>query len=246
MFAHIARGYDRFDHIASLGNDYLWRPRALWDLDRFRGGRPPARILDVGCGTGDLSILSATHYRDANVVGVDATAAMIAKAHGRAVPKSARRRLAWSVATALRLPFPSGEFDLVLSAFLVRNLADLRGAMAEFRRVLAPGGTLLTLEITEPESPWFRRLFHSYFDTFIPWLGRAAGSEGPYRYLPESLRRLPGRSAMLSLLRSSGFRRVEVRPQSLGIVSSYLGEADGEPPANGVMEAGGTQGSRDS
>ncbi|HEV2519923.1 MAG TPA: class I SAM-dependent methyltransferase [Thermoplasmata archaeon] len=229
MFTHIARGYDWFDHIASLGGDLLWRPRALWDVDRFRAGGVPRTILDIGCGPGDLTVLAAHHYSGSRVVGIDITPAMLRRARSRRLPDADGRRLDWGEASAFRLPFPSGAFDLVMSAFVIRNLPRLPDAFAELRRVVAPGGTLLTLEITEPSSPRFRALFHAYFDSFVPWLGAAVGSEGPYRYLPESLRALPDRRTLVALLGRAGFERIETRLQSLGIVTSFLARAPGPP-----------------
>jgi demethylmenaquinone methyltransferase/2-methoxy-6-polyprenyl-1,4-benzoquinol methylase len=222
MFTHIARGYDAFDHLASLGQDFLWRPRALWDVDRFRSGRPVGRILDVGCGPGSLSFLAADHYPDARLVGADFTMAMVERAYVRARASRDTGRLSFDRASALDLPFRGASFDLAMSAFVVRNLPDLPRAFGELRRVLRPGGTLLTLEITEPTHPLVRWGFHQYFDTMVPFLGELVGSEGPYRYLPESLRRMPDRSGMLDLLRAAGFDRVEAHPQSLGIVTAYL------------------------
>jgi demethylmenaquinone methyltransferase / 2-methoxy-6-polyprenyl-1,4-benzoquinol methylase len=231
MFSHIAERYEWFDHVASLGNDLFWRPRALWDLERFRRGGPPVRILDVGCGTGELTRRFARHFPAARVVGVDFTAAMLREAGRRA---GGPRPLppAYARGTALRLPFPDATFDLVGNAFLIRNLPDLPGAFAEFRRVLRPGGSLLVLEITEPASPAFGRLFHAYFDHVVPWLGAAVDSAGPYRYLPESLRRLPPRPRLVAALRAAGFPRVETRLQSGGIVTAFLGEA-GAPDRSG-------------
>ncbi len=225
MFTHIAERYDWFDHVASMGNDFLWRPRAFWDLDRFRAGVPVRSVLDVGCGTGDLAVLAAHRYADARVLATDFTSAMLAKVDRRLHDRPERDRLSVARATARRLPFADATFDLVTNAFVARNLADLPGALQEMRRVLRPGGTLLTLEITEPVSPAFGAVFHAYFDRVVPWLGAAVASAGPYRYLPESLRALPPRPELLRLLRAAGFSRTEARPQSLGIVTTFLGEA---------------------
>jgi demethylmenaquinone methyltransferase/2-methoxy-6-polyprenyl-1,4-benzoquinol methylase len=225
MFTHIAHRYDWFDHVVSFGQDYLWRPRALWALDRFRARRTVRRVLDVGCGPGELTTLAARQFRGAEVVGVDFTGAMVERAAHRPDRGRFGRRLEFGRASAMHLPFRPGSFDVVMSAFVVRNLVDLRGAYRELRRVLVPGGTLLTLEITEPDSPMFRSTFHAYFDRVVPWLGAAVHSAGPYRYLPESLRILPGRAAMLGLLREAGFDRSIADPLSLGIVTAYLAEA---------------------
>jgi demethylmenaquinone methyltransferase / 2-methoxy-6-polyprenyl-1,4-benzoquinol methylase len=231
MFTHIAARYEWFDHVASMGNDLLWRPRALWDLDRFRTPGPVRRILDLGCGTGELTRLTAHHFPEAEVVGVDFTAAMIAVARRRTSGPSNGRRIGYGRGTAMHLPFADGTFDLATNAFLARNLADLDGALAEMRRVLRPGGVLLVLEITEPASPTFGAVFHAYFDHVVPWLGAAVDSAGPYRYLPESLRRLPSRAKFRHALARAGFPRTEARTQSMGIVTTFLAEAGPAVPA---------------
>jgi demethylmenaquinone methyltransferase/2-methoxy-6-polyprenyl-1,4-benzoquinol methylase len=230
MFTHIAQGYEWFDHVASLGNDLLWRPRALWDLDRFRRPGPLHRILDIGCGTGELARLLARHYGTTRVVGADFTRAMLENALDTSAGRPERGRLEFARATALRLPFADGSFDVVTNAFVARNLSDLSGAFRDVRRVLRPGGVFLTLEITEPTSTTVNRLFHAYFDRVVPWLGGAVGSSGPYRYLPQSLRSLPDRAAILKLLSESGFPRITTRLQSAGIVTTFLAEAGG--PSN--------------
>ncbi len=224
MFSHIAERYEWFDHVASLGNDLLWRPRALWDLERFRPDGRIARVLDVGCGTGELTRRLAHRFPGATVLGVDFTTAMLREA-ARRPAGSGPGPAGYGRGTARRLPFADGSFDLVTNAFLVRNLTDLGAAFAEMRRVLRPRGVLLALEITEPVSPSFGRLFHAYFDHVVPWLGAAVDSAGPYRYLPESLKRLPPRPALVATLRAAGFPRVETHLQSMGIVTTFLAEA---------------------
>jgi demethylmenaquinone methyltransferase / 2-methoxy-6-polyprenyl-1,4-benzoquinol methylase len=225
MFTHIAERYEWFDHVASLGNDYLWRPRALWDLDRFRAPGRWDRALDIGCGTGELARQVARHYGRMRVFATDFTSAMLRKASRAFATSRSNARLAAGRATALRLPFSDGAFDLVTNAFVARNLSDLGRALAEMRRVLRPGGVLLTLEITEPNSPTFGRWFHAYFDRVVPALGALVQSAGPYRYLPESLRSLPSRDEFRSAMHRAGFGRTAARPQSLGIVTTFLGEA---------------------
>jgi len=225
MFTHIAHGYEWFDHVASLGNDLLWRPRALWDLDRFRAAGPVRWVLDIGCGTGELARLVSRHFPAARVVGADFTRAMLENAARASVGRLERTRVDFARATALRLPFPDGTFDLVTNAFVARNLADLAAAFRELRRVLRPGGVFLTLEITEPSSAMLNRLFHAYFDRVVPWLGGVVGSAGPYRYLPQSLKSLPDRDSFATLLGQNGFPRVVARPQSGGIVTTFLAEA---------------------
>jgi len=226
MFSHIAAGYEGFDHVASLGQDLLWRPRALWTLDRFHRGRVE-RALDVGCGTGELARAVARHFPAARVIATDFTLGMLRGARGHRGAAELGPRVSYASANALRLPFPDRAFDLVTNAFVLRNLSDLGVAFREMRRVLRPGGTLLSLEITEPTRPAFGALFHAYFDRVVPMLGRVVGSEGPYRYLPESLRTLPSRGDLERILTGSGFTRTVSESQSLGIVTTFLAEADG-------------------
>lgn len=221
MFTHIANGYDGFDHLVSIGQDLLWRPRAVRELRRFRGPGPLRRALDVGCGTGDLAALIAAGFPGGRVVGADFTRAMLDRARAR----QEGRPLEYARASALRLPFADAAFDLVSSAFVLRNFADLGTALEESRRVLRPGGVLLTLEITEPISPAVRRLFHAYFDRVVPALGSVVGSAGPYRYLPDSLRALPDRAAIVRAMERAGFDRVVAPTQSLGIVTTFLARA---------------------
>jgi demethylmenaquinone methyltransferase / 2-methoxy-6-polyprenyl-1,4-benzoquinol methylase len=223
MFAHIAGQYSGFDHLATMGQDLLWRPRALWWLDRQLSG-PPTRILDVGCGPGDLTFQLARHFPSARITAFDFTSAMVKRGESVRRQAEARRRVSFGVADAMRLPFRSGTFDLVTSAFLLRNLPDLAQGLAEMARVLRPGGTCIALEVSEPIPPWFRELFHAYFDRVVPKLGALFRTEGPYRYLSESLRRFPSRERTLDVLRRAGFPRVLADPQSMGIVTTFLGQ----------------------
>jgi demethylmenaquinone methyltransferase/2-methoxy-6-polyprenyl-1,4-benzoquinol methylase len=212
-----------------MGQDYLWRPRALWDLDRFRRGAGPVRsVLDLGCGTGELARQVLRHYPEARVVGADFTTEMLRGAV-RSTGARDRDRVQWTRATARRLPFRDGSFDLVVSGFVARNLPDLRGAIAEVHRVLAPSGSAMILDITGPSHPLLRKIFLAYFDSVVPMLGVAVGSQGPYTYLPRSLRHLPTPPEIVRMFREVGFTVARAAPQSGGIVTAFLASAGGRP-----------------
>ena len=232
MFASIADRYDAFNHVATFGQDLLWRPRALWELDRFHDG-PVARILDVGCGTGGLARLLAQHHPRATVVASDFSRTMVRTAKRRTRLPRGGRTIGFAVAHIGHLPFRDGTFDVVANAFVARNLTDLAAAFRELRRVLRPGGSLLTLEVSEPASPAVGKLFHAHFDHAVPLIGRSFGREGPYSYLPRSLRALPPTTRIVQMLGEAGFSRAVARSMSLGIVSAYLAATSGPPDGRG-------------
>ncbi len=223
MFTRIAGQYSLVDHLTTFGLDLLWRPEALWLLDR-RGGRPPRRILDLGCGPGDLTFELCRHFPHASVVGMDFTPAMVDRARRRTGPWPSP---SFGLADAQALPFKDATFDLVTSAFLIRNLPRLRDGLGEMRRVLRPGGSLLALEVGEPPSLWFSRLFHAYFDRVVPKVGRLFGTEAPYRYLSTSLRSVPPRGTILQMLQELGFLEGSDHLLAGGIVSTFLARAPG-------------------
>jgi len=230
MFASIVDRYDAFNHAATFGQDLLWRPRALWELGRVHRG-PVRAVLDFGCGTGALARLLAVRYRSARVVAVDFSRAMVRSASTARGPPPEGPAREFAVANVHRLPFSDGAFDVATSAFVARNLASLDRSFRELRRVLRPGGTLLTLEVSEPRSPAVARLFHAHFDHVVPLLGRAFGREGPYSYLPESLRSFPPAEQLLTTFASAGFARTEAYRMSQGVVTAYLSTASSEPDA---------------
>ncbi len=232
MFASIADRYDAFNHLATFGQDLLWRPRALWELERFHRG-PVVRVLDVGCGTGGLARLLAQRYPRAEVVASDFSRTMVRTAQRRTSPRRGRGTIDFAAAHIGHLPFRAGAFDVAANAFVARNLVDLGASFRELRRVLRPGGSLLTLEVSEPPSPLVGRVFHAHFDHAVPLIGRAFGREGPYSYLPRSLRSLPPRERLLGMLREADFERVDARPMSFGIVTAYLAGASSPPDGRG-------------
>src|SRR5262245_32834449 len=166
MFTRIAARYDLMNSLMTAGRHHAWRRAAA----RTACAAPAGPILDLATGTADLALAIHALDRTRVVIGADFAWAMLEharlklRAHG-----AARIRLAG--ADALALPFADGAFAAVTSAFLLRNLADLRQGLAEMRRVTAPGGRVVALEITSPSLWGFRGLFGLYFQRVVPVLG---------------------------------------------------------------------------
>lgn len=220
MFAAIAPTYDLNNRLHSLGRDQAWR-RAAVSMAQVR---PGDTILDAACGTGDLSIAFA-RTEAARILGADFTAPMLAIAR----TKTSRLRLStaptYHAADAMRLPLPDACCDVVSIAFGIRNVADPAKALAEFYRVLRPGGRLIVLEFGTPTHPVFRRLHGLYCGHIMPrtatWIAR--DTTGAYRYLPRSVSTFLSRDAMTAALTAAGFTHTAARPLTLGIALCYRG-----------------------
>jgi demethylmenaquinone methyltransferase/2-methoxy-6-polyprenyl-1,4-benzoquinol methylase len=127
-------------------------------------------------------------------------------------------------ADALALPFPDATFGCVASAFLLRNLADLAGGLAEMRRVTEPGGSVVALEITQPTLPVWRDLFRLYFHYLVPVVGAlVSGDRGAYTYLPRSVERFVTPPELARLMREAGLWDVKITKLGLGTVTIHVG-----------------------
>ncbi len=220
MFSSIAPRYDLLIHVLSLNVDRLWwnrTGRAFSDVLR----RPGAQVLDLCCGTGDMTF--ALHRRmagaDGRLFGADFSHAMLV----RAEEKSGSRRIRWIEADALKLPFASDTFQLVTAAFGFRNLANYDRGLAEIYRVLAPGGEIGILDFGEPKGI-IGKVYRVYFRQVLPRIGTLiSGVRGPYAYLPASVLRFPLPEEMLQRMRDVDFRDVSWAPYTFGIAGLYRG-----------------------
>lgn len=216
MFARIAPTYDLMNRLMTGGQDMRWR-HAVLELAQLP---PHGRLLDVGTGTGDLAALARRREPTIHVVGADFTYEMMAV--GRQQP--ARARLPFVQADTLALPFADGEFDAVVSAFLVRNVVARRQALAEQARVTKPGGRVVCLETTPPGNSVLGPLFQFYFFRVVPILGGlVAGDFEAYRYLPHSTVDFPDPAALARLMEQVGLRNVVYREVMFGAVAIHVG-----------------------
>jgi demethylmenaquinone methyltransferase/2-methoxy-6-polyprenyl-1,4-benzoquinol methylase len=229
MFSGIAPHYDLLNHLLSLRFDILWRKRAA---RRFRPilSRPGARVLDLCCGTGDMTLALASESLTAGetaaplIMGSDFARPMLTRARDKARSHAAGARVAFVEADALALPFVAESFDLVTAAFGFRNLSNYRAGLAELQRVLRRGGSVGILEFSEPRNALFGALFGLYFRRVLPQLGGIiSGNLGAYSYLPSSVGRFPPPPELGRMMRETGFTGVSYSLWTGGIVALHSG-----------------------
>ena len=224
IFATIADRYDFITVLLSYGQDRRWK-RRLIDLASPRQG---TRALDLATGTGDIAFALAA--RGLRVVGLDITFRMIelalqkgARGSRPGVPGSPEGlALHFLVGDMLALPFPSASFEIVTTGYGLRNVPDLAGAIDEIRRVLTPGGQLLSLDFNRPSN----RVVRSAYLAYLTVVGAALGwilhrNPDTYRYIPASIRQYPGAAAVARSLEARGFTGVRCYPVLGGLMTIH-------------------------
>jgi demethylmenaquinone methyltransferase/2-methoxy-6-polyprenyl-1,4-benzoquinol methylase len=221
MFTSIAPRYDFLNHTLSLNVDRLWWRRTARAF-RDKLSQPNVRVLDLCCGTGDMTLALWRNGRNpsAKIVGVDFSRAMLERAHY----KTRTMPLRWVEADALQLPFADNSFDLITSAFGFRNLADYNAGLREIFRVLRPGGEFGILDFSEPGG-LTGKLYRVYFKHVLPAIGTwISGVKGPYAYLPASVERFPSPDEMLERIRQADFHGAQWQAYTFGIAGLYRGK----------------------
>jgi demethylmenaquinone methyltransferase/2-methoxy-6-polyprenyl-1,4-benzoquinol methylase len=218
MFDSIAPRYDLLNHLLSSNIDRLWWRRTA---RHFAGvlADPDAAILDICCGTGDMTMamLRRRPKGARPILAIDFARNMLA----RGAQKFAGRGAIALEADALHLPLPSQSADLIVTAFGFRNLANYQAGLAEFHRVLKPGGRVGILEFGTPGG-LVGKAYAFYFRTVLPLVGRMiCGKDGPYNYLPASVDRFPAPDEMLAQMRAAGFDDCVWQPYTFGIAGLY-------------------------
>ena len=216
MFDTIAPRYDLVNRVMTFGLDQRWRRSTVTALALAEG----ALVLDLACGTGDLS--RAAQRLGYRVVGADLSAGMLA-ANGAATPLVE--------ADGSRMPFATAAFDGLVCGYALRNFTDLAATLAECARVLRPGGRMAVLEVDAPTSPLWRAGFDLWFTKAVPVLGGVLSDRQAYRYLPESVAYLPPTPVLRRMLLEAGFSGVGVRPLAGGLSQLVVATRAGEPAA---------------
>jgi len=221
MFSAIAPSYDLNNRVHSMWRDQAWR-RAAVKMAQLKAGED---VVDVACGTGDLSLAfdAAAHgLGSGSVTGIDFTHEMLAIAEQK---QPAGRRISYLQGDAMNLPLPDACCDVVSIAFGIRNVADPAKAMAEFVRVLRPGGRVIVLEFSLPKNPLLLAGYNFYFKKVMPRTATLISGDrsGAYKYLPASVNTFIDRKGMTDLMHKAGLTEVVARPMTFGIAVCYRG-----------------------
>jgi demethylmenaquinone methyltransferase/2-methoxy-6-polyprenyl-1,4-benzoquinol methylase len=219
MFDTIAGRYDLLNHLLSAGIDRLWWSRTARALRPILE-RPESQVLDLCCGTGDMTLALLKHRPSTAstvpIVAVDFSHNMLslgnAKFHAdNVIPLEA---------DALHLPLPTSSMDLISSAFGFRNLASYEGGLAELFRVLKPGGQFAILDCNQPDG-FLGTLYNLHLHRILPMVGALLSNPGAYAYLPASIARFPRPPRMLEMIQAAGFRNATWTSYTFGVAGLY-------------------------
>jgi demethylmenaquinone methyltransferase / 2-methoxy-6-polyprenyl-1,4-benzoquinol methylase len=210
MFDAVAQRYDVTNDVLSLGQDRRWRRLVLDAVDP----QPGQWVLDLAAGTGTSS--EPFGARGAQVVPCDFSLGMLR------VGKQARPALPFVAGDGTRLPFADATFDAATISFGLRNIVDPGAGLRELRRVTKPGGRLVVCEFSHPTFAPFRTVYTEYLMRALPPVARAVSSSpDAYVYLAESIRAWPDQAGLASMIDAAGWRSVEWRNLSGGIVALH-------------------------
>lgn len=220
MFASIARSYDLNNRVHSLWRDQAWRRFAVRQAEVRQGDT----VADIACGTGDLTEAFARTPAGA-VIGIDFTHEMLQLAEVKKDRRGegVRSKITYIRGDAQQLPLADASCDVVSIAFGIRNVQEPERALAEFFRVLKPGGRLVILEFDRPRVPPVRWMNDFYAGWLMPRTATLISRDrsGAYRYLPKSVGSFMSRNELLEAIGRAGFANVHARSLTLGMVACY-------------------------
>ncbi|HHU33625.1 MAG TPA: bifunctional demethylmenaquinone methyltransferase/2-methoxy-6-polyprenyl-1,4-benzoquinol methylase UbiE [Bacteroidetes bacterium] len=220
MFDSIAFRYDFLNHLTSFGVDKIWRKKAMGMIS---SRIPGSVILDVATGTADLAI-EASKYNPSSIKGIDVSDKMLEIGRFKLLKKGVQDKIELFLAASEDIPFETNSFDIVISAFGVRNFDDLERGLLEMNRVLKIGGKVLILEFSKPSVPVLSHIYRFYFIKILPLVGRVVSKDkDAYSYLPRSVMEFPEGNDFLRVLTRTGYSDVAQKPLTFGIVSVYTG-----------------------
>lgn len=221
MFDSIAENYDTLNHTLSMGIDKGWRKKSLLALKDMN----PKNILDIATGTGDLAIQAYGILKPDHITGVDISEGMMDVGRSKVAKLGLSDKISFEKQDCMSLGFEDATYDAVVIGFGVRNFENLDKGIKEILRVLKPGGKLMILELSTPQSFPMKQAYWMYSKLFIPTVGQLISKDKvAYKYLPKSIEAFVQGKEMVDVLLKNGFRNASYKTYTLGICSMYIGE----------------------
>jgi demethylmenaquinone methyltransferase/2-methoxy-6-polyprenyl-1,4-benzoquinol methylase len=222
IFTRIAPRYDLMNRVMTIGMDRNWRRFVIRKARLPRGGR----LLDIATGTGDIAFEALRQVEGVRAVGADFAPGIMQV--GRA--RDGQALVRWTAADALQLPFPDATFDAVTHGFLMRNVIDIPGALAEQRRVLKPGGWMVSLDTTPPPDNLLQPFLTLYLTRIVPLIGALlTGHRDAYTYLPNSTLGFKSAEALRDEIVRAGFAETGFQRFMLNTVAVHWGQKPTAP-----------------
>ncbi len=222
MFDDIAPTYDKLNHILSLNVDKSWRRKAVKRLRQSLANVSNPKILDVACGTADSTIQIAKSIENAEISGIDISDGMLKIGEEKVEQQGLSDRISFLKSPAENIDFQDNTFDAVFVAFGVRNFSDRMKGLGEIMRVLKTNGTLMVLELSEPQNVIVRWCYNLYFKNILPFIGkRVSGNAGAYRYLQQTVEKFPMPKEFMEMLKTIGYQDVKHKALSCGLCRIY-------------------------
>ena len=241
IFQTISEQYDLMNDLESFGTHRLWKRSLVRHVRRCN----PNNVLDIACGTGDISLMLATELPQAKVIGFDFSEKMLEVARSRAIairPSAwvyqdgrivSQRKLQFVEGNAMALPFNDGSFDVVTISFGLRNMADYEQVVAEAFRVLSSGGAFFCLDASYPTTPGINSAFRLYFKYLLPTIANLIVKKpDEYRWLYTSIEGFLTKPQLVELFAEQGFERIRYRSFMYGAAAMHYGFKPDKPGIN--------------
>ena len=224
MFNDIAPTYDKLNHILSLNVDKRWRKKAAKCVKKAISDVERPIVLDVACGTGDSTIQLAKTLEYTRIHAIDISEKMLEIGQKKVdkLKYEEKMKISFSNSSAESIVFQDNVFDAVLVAFGVRNFSDREKGLKEILRVLKPEGTLVILELSEPQNVIVRWFYNLYFKHIMPTIGKCvSGNAYAYRYLQQTVEKFPMPKEFMPLLAGCGYKELKHKALSCGLCRIY-------------------------
>lgn len=220
MFDNIAPKYDFLNRLISGGIDVSWRKKAIQMLSE----KSPKSILDVACGTADLSLDMLVLQPD-EIIGIDISEKMLEFGREKIKDKNAQHIITLLQQDVEALNFPNEKFDAVTAAFGVRNFEHLELGLTQMYKVMKKGGNLMILELSEPNNTPFKQIYHFHSKVILPFVGKLISKDkSAYTYLPKSIAAFPKAKTFELILNKIGFKNVIIKQLTFGTCTIYFAE----------------------